>query len=375
MPHGRATAPPERKLLPADARTHNRTLVIHTVLRSSDVSRADVARLTGLSRITVSELVAGLVSDGIVVETGSRETAGRPGKPAKLLAINPNVFTTIAVDLSLPGEFHGSLLALDGSELRRVVSDGRAQGDEAITAVLELVAELVGATTLPIGGIGIGTPGIVDDAGVVLESTNLGWRGVRLAEIVRERFTAPTVVENDANAALASELDPAHSGDLFLVRVGTGIGGAAHVGGRLVRGANFAAGEFAHVRSTAAEGEPGTVEGELQALLLEAGRLRARQAEAGGPSDALAHAQRRLGALIGRTLTPAVAMLDVPKVVIDGPRDLDTGLIAEAAQAEIRAGRSLVSGRRCTVAPGANGAEAVLLGMAGIVRELAVAAL
>lgn len=369
MADGRSGARLERKLLPTDARAHNRTLVIRTVLGTTDVSRADVARITGLSRITVSELVGGLVADGIVVETGSRETTGRPGKPAKLLAINPEVFTTIAVDLSLPGEFHGSLLALDGTELRHIVVDGGAKGDDAVAAVVGLVADLAAATTTPIGGIGIGTPGIVDDSGVVLESTNLGWRDVPLAAIVRERFSVPTQAENDANAALVSELDAAHGGDLFLVRVGTGIGGAAHVGGRLVRGANFAAGEFAHVRASL-DGAA-TVETELQALLREAGRLRERPDAA----DALTDIHGRLGTLIGETLTPAVAMLDVPRVIIDGPRELDTALIAQAAQAAIRSGRRLVSGRRCTVAPGANGADAVLLGMAGIVRELAVDAL
>ena len=172
------------KLLPTDARAHNRTLVIQTVLRSRDVSRADVARITGLSRITVSELVAGLVSDGIIVETGSRATAGRPGKPATLLAINPDVFTTVAVDLSQPGEFHGSLLTLDGSEIRHAVVDGNARGDGAVAQVLGLVAQLAESTTIPIGGIGIGTPGIVDDSGVVLETPHLGWRRLAPADVV-----------------------------------------------------------------------------------------------------------------------------------------------------------------------------------------------
>ncbi|WP_162893363.1 ROK family transcriptional regulator [Microbacterium halotolerans] len=363
------------KLLPTDARTHNRTLVIQTVLRSRDVSRADVARITGLSRITVSELVAGLVSDGIIVETGSRATAGRPGKPATLLAINPDVFTTIAVDLSQPGEFHGSLLALDGSELRHAVVDGNVRGDGAVAQVLGLVAQLADSTAVPIGGIGIGTPGIVDDSGVVLESTNLGWRRLALAEIVRERFSVPTRVENDANAAIVSELDPQHNDDLLLVRVGAGLGGAAFVGGQLVRGASFAAGEFAHVHTAPATDESATVEESVQSLLRTTDRLRDQLPDHPEAAALLEATQRQIGALIGQTLTPAVAMLDVPRVIIDGPRELDVAIIAEAAQTAIRDQRSLVSGRLCAVMPGANGPDAVLLGMAGIVRSLAVAAL
>lgn len=363
------------KLLPTDARAHNRTLVIQTVLRSRDVSRADVARITGLSRITVSELVAGLVSDGIIVETGSRATAGRPGKPATLLAINPDVFTTVAVDLSQPGEFHGSLLTLAGSEIRHAVVDGNARGDGAVAQVLGLVAQLAESTTIPIGGIGIGTPGIVDDSGVVLESTNLGWRRLALADVVRERFSVPTRVENDANAAIVSELDSQHSDDLLLVRVGAGLGGAAFVGGQLVRGASFAAGEFAHVRTPPAADGSATVEESVQSLLRTADRLRDQLPDRPEAAALLEATQRQIGALIGQTLTPAVAMLDVPMVIIDGPRELDVAIIAEAAQTAIRNQRSLVSGRLCAVMPGVNGPDAVLLGMAGIVRSLAIAAL
>ena len=72
---------PTGKVLPEHARSHNRSLVLQTLYTAGAQSRADVARGTGLTRVTVSDLVAGLIAEGLVVELGQREDA-RPGKPA-----------------------------------------------------------------------------------------------------------------------------------------------------------------------------------------------------------------------------------------------------------------------------------------------------
>src|SRR6185437_11453754 len=86
MAPGRALRP-KTKVLPEHARTHNRSLVLQTLYRAGQVSRADIARETGLTRVTISDLVAGLIAEGLVVELGQRDDA-RPGKPAVLLDMN-----------------------------------------------------------------------------------------------------------------------------------------------------------------------------------------------------------------------------------------------------------------------------------------------
>jgi len=90
---------PSTKVLPEHARGHNRSLVLQTLYRAGQQSRADIARGTGLTRVTVSDLVAELIGEGLVVETGQREDA-RPGKPATLLDLNRHAFQIIGVDLS-----------------------------------------------------------------------------------------------------------------------------------------------------------------------------------------------------------------------------------------------------------------------------------
>ena len=94
LSHGKALRP-TAKVLPEHARGHNRSLVLQTLYRSGRLSRADVARETGLTRVTVSDLVAELIGEGLIVELGQREDA-RPGKPATLLDFDRSAFQIIA---------------------------------------------------------------------------------------------------------------------------------------------------------------------------------------------------------------------------------------------------------------------------------------
>src|SRR3954468_23477976 len=109
---------PTTKVLPEHARGHNRSLVLQTLYRAGQVSRADIARETGLTRVTVSDLVAELMAEGLVVETGQREDS-RPGKPATLLDLNRSAFQILGVDLSEAGTSRGAVLDLDGAILHR----------------------------------------------------------------------------------------------------------------------------------------------------------------------------------------------------------------------------------------------------------------
>src|SRR3954470_17138019 len=104
---------PRVKVLPEHARGHNRSLVLQTLYRGGLQSRADLARETGLTRVTVSDLVAELIADGLVVET-DHKGAARPGKPAILLDMNRAGYRIIGIDLSDTGVFRGAVLDLDG---------------------------------------------------------------------------------------------------------------------------------------------------------------------------------------------------------------------------------------------------------------------
>ena len=172
---------PMVKVLPEHARAHNRALVLQQLFHSGPTSRADLARATELTRVTVSDLVAELIADGLVAERGVR-TEARVGKPAKLVAMCTEDFQIVAIDLGDDASFRGAVMSLVGEVLvrRSVPVEGRT-GAGALELLAELAAELVAAATRPVIGVGIGSPGVVDRDGVVVEAPNRDWYGVPLA--------------------------------------------------------------------------------------------------------------------------------------------------------------------------------------------------
>src|SRR5918993_4819003 len=148
------------KVLPEQARGHNRSLLLQTLFHQGAMSRADLSRETGLTRVTISDLIAQLISEGFVAEMGVREASG-PGKPAILVDLDRAGHRIVGIDLSGSESFIGAVLTLDGDIVARrevpVATDGNV-----IDAVVGLARDLVGDAHAPVLGIGVGTPGIVD---------------------------------------------------------------------------------------------------------------------------------------------------------------------------------------------------------------------
>jgi len=332
---------PGSKSLPEHARGHNRSLVLQTLYRSGELSRADLARATGLTRVTISDLVADLLADRLVVELGPRDEV-RPGKPATLLDIDRAGHCIVGLDLSDHAEFRGAILDLDGAVLsrERVALDG-ATGEEALARVLGLARTLVAAAETPVLGVGVGSPGVVDLDGVVLTAPNLGWTGVPLRDRLAAETGLPVFVANDANVSALAEASAAGSrGDLMVVTVGHGVGAGLLIDGRPVIGSRFAAGEIGHVvvgtdgGLECACGKRGCLETWLATPRLEAALASAPD---GAARDAvLDEAGRRLGI----SLAPVVGALNLAEIVLSGPAHLLDGRLRESAVATLR-GRTL----------------------------------
>lgn len=332
----RAALRPTAKRLPEHARSHNLSLVLQTLYRKGSRSRADIARETGLTRVTVSDLVAELMSNGLIVELGTRE-GSRPGKPATLLGLDGGAFQIVGVDLSASGQFRGAIVALDGTVLTVIEAPlDSATGDEAVAKVMSLLADLLERTTAPVLGIGIGSPGVVDPNGVVLSAPNLDWATLDLQAQAAARFHQPVFVANDANvAALAEHSFGGADGDLMLIKVGHGVGAGLLLGGYLLRGSRFASGEIGHVvvgtdgGDRCVCGKDGCLETWLAVPRLEAKLQDASESEA---DDVLAQAGRRLGI----AMAPIVGALNLSEIVLSGPPALLDGVLASAALASIR---------------------------------------
>lgn len=332
---------PTGKVLPEHARSHNRALVLQTLYTAGPQSRADVARETGLTRVTVSDLVSDLIAERLVVELGQREDA-RPGKPATLIDVDRGGFQIIGVDLSEHRRFHGAVVDLDGNIVARaeVARDGATE-QAAVVLVTELVRRLLESTTTPVLGIGVGSPGVVDPHGVVHSAPNLGWSDVALQAHLSEQFAVPVHVGNDANVAVLAEHGATHQDDLLLVKVGHGVGAGLIIGGRPVIGGGFAAGEIGHVvvgtdgGPRCACGKHGCLEAWLAVPRLTA-QLDAIDPDAPDAASARELILREAGRRLGIVLAPVVGALNLSEVVLSGPAELLDGVLHEATVDTLR---------------------------------------
>jgi predicted NBD/HSP70 family sugar kinase len=327
---------PSAKSLPEHARSHNRALVLQTLYRSGGISRADLARATGLTRVTISDLVAQLIGDDLVVELGQREDA-RPGKPATLLDINRRGFQIIGIDLSDHAMLCGGVLDLDGAVLERrevplaSAAGQSATGQAAVDKVVALTRELIAAAGAPILGIGVGSPGVVDLGGTVLSAPNLGFRDLPLQSMLADLTGLPVLVANDANAAVLAE----HSfggalSDTMLVRIGHGVGAGLLLGGTPLFGSRYAAGEIGHVVVGTDGGAPCAC-GKVGCLETWLAIPRLESALAAAP-DASERERilRQAGERLAIALAPVVGSLDLAEVVLSGPADKLEGPFMDA---------------------------------------------
>ncbi|WP_203136167.1 ROK family transcriptional regulator [Microbacterium sp. JZ31] len=324
------------KVLPEHARTHNRSLVLATLFHDGAMSRADLARATGLTRVTTSDLVGELVSDGLVVEQGTRQ-GSRPGKPAILVDLDREGLQVASLDLSDDREYRGAVIDLAGSVVARRAlprpADGDAEG--ALAAVHALSADLLAAAPGRVLGLGVGAPGIVASDGVVLNSPNLGWFDLPLQQDLRERLGVPVHVANDANVAvLAEHTLGGASGDVLVVKVGRGVGAGLLTRGELTRGARSAAGEIGHV-TVGTDAGPLCVCGKHGCLesWLSIRSLEDRIARGADPDDVLRDAGERLAIAIA----PIVGALDLSEIVLSGPADRLDGILRDTVIDTLRA--------------------------------------
>jgi N-acetylglucosamine repressor len=230
-------------------RTYNQQLVLRTIFDHGKISRADVARQTKLTRVTVSEIVSELIDTGLVAEVGMGTSAG--GKTPILLSVVDDSYHMIGVDLA-NDEIRGAVVNLRG-EIRHALSLPLESVDSEVSLnqVYDLLDALIAQTDRPLLGIGIGTPGLLDTTnGIVRHAVNLGWVDLPLGSLLQDRYAVPVYVANDSQvSALAEHIFGAgrRESSLVVVRVGRGIGAGVILDRQLFQGEGFGAGEIGHI--------------------------------------------------------------------------------------------------------------------------------
>jgi predicted NBD/HSP70 family sugar kinase len=351
---------------PEDARRANRSLLLRTLHGDGPMSRADLAKVAGLTRATVSAVVRELIDDGVVEELGL-STAGGVGKPATLVDVAADGRHILCVDLSEPSRFVGAVVNLAGKVVVRRTYDRHGKsGKAAVTLLKRICRELVADAERPLLGVGIASPGVVDADGVIATAAHLGWSDLPLGATLGHELGLPTVVVNDANAAALAELTYGEAaGNLICVRVDEGVGAGLVLDGRLFTGSSFAAGEIGHVvvvpdGAVCACGKRGCLETEVSAPLLAA------RIEAAGDGAAVL---ARAGEHLGIALATVLSALDVTDVVLSGSGAVTDEPFRAAATRAIAARTMPLLADRLVVRPGTFGFDDVLVGAAAIVLD------
>lgn len=229
----------------AAVRRSNLRRALQLVFQASGTqTRAGIARATGLTAATASSLVAELIDSRLVAEGEQAVSTG--GKRATTLSIDAS-HHLILVLVVQPLSALVALVALDGSTLESAtVAYTPAARDRVLDETVAGVAERFAGRLL---AVGVQLPGTTDGRSV-LESVQLEWRDVPLAERFEAIVDAPVLLVNDVDAEAIAEagMDESPSGYRLFLHSGGGIGAAVTLDGELAPGPRDRAGEIGHVQ-------------------------------------------------------------------------------------------------------------------------------
>ncbi|MGA7912801.1 MAG: ROK family transcriptional regulator [Candidatus Dormiibacterota bacterium] len=242
-------------------RDRNRRRVIGVLREQGRASQAEIARATGLSRTTVSTLIAEMKDAGLVSDVGAESSAARAGRPGVQLVLQNPIQAVVGIDF---GHSHVQVAIADLAHNvlgeRRCDLDVNRRAVEALDASSRMFDELLAETGVKrenVVGAGIGIPGPVDRAhGTAGSATILpGWAGLRIASEMQARLGLPVEIENDANLGALAELTWGAGRDcsnFAYIKAATGLGAGIVIDGHLLRGATGTAGEIGHTTLDAA---------------------------------------------------------------------------------------------------------------------------
>ncbi|GAB7004696.1 ROK family transcriptional regulator [Nocardioides sp. AN3] len=234
--------------------TRNGEAVVAAVRSHPRCSRADVARVTGLSTSAVSSLVGSLIEAGVLVELGTNpSTSG--GRPSVSLGLAPRAGSVVGIHLG-HADLRVVLTALDGTLVteQHHVLDVDHEPAASLDRVARSTADLLASSEVEpdrVLGVGVAVSAPVVDSRVLGSPPMLlDWGGVDIGRVLAERTGLPVHLGNDATlGALAEWRLGAGAGvdDLVYVMLGEGVGCGLILGGRLHTGASGMAGELGHL--------------------------------------------------------------------------------------------------------------------------------
>jgi predicted NBD/HSP70 family sugar kinase len=352
-----ATAGPGSPAGPQLIRAMNEELLLGHIRTAGNISRAELARVTGLSKPTVSLALTNLERAGFVRASGVR--TGTPGPNAVLYEIRPEAGYVLALDVGRE-YVRGAVSDLAGTVRARDVLSTRAKTRRGrVSELVRLADRLCAVLGLQVADMAqtvLGSPGVYDPRRDALSLAGAleGWDNPQLLIDLRTAFGETIMIENDVDAAALAEQAHGHGRQVesfAFVSVGTGIGMGLVLAGRLRRGVHGAAGEIAYLPLETAVADPVDVRrrGGLEAAASAAGIVHAaRVAGMAAPSARevfeAAQSGDRVAAgvvaaeavLVARAVCSIVAVVDPELIVLGGGIGKAAGFV-DAVRSELEA--------------------------------------
>lgn len=208
-----------------DSRQQNMSLLLHDLWRNGPLSKAMLAQRSGLTKGTVSNICREMSAMGLIREAGQHRTG--IGRPGDLIELNPNARCSIGLEIST--NYVSAVLSnLCGTPIwKQYTAIEIGSPFEVIQAVVEALAleaiDRARAFNIPLLGIGIGVPGVVNH---FVTEPAMGWKEVPLKQILIQRFHLPVLVENKARSAAMAEAlhgSAQEASSFIYVSVGTDV--------------------------------------------------------------------------------------------------------------------------------------------------------
>jgi len=339
-------------------RALNEQLLLGHIRDLGQCSRAELARLSGLSKPTVSGALATVERAGLIRVAGQR--TGLPGRSARLYEIRPDAGFVLGLDIGHQ-YVRGALADLAGDIRARSSARSRASSVRGRVAELTRLADELcmsaGLARPSITQTVIGSPGVYDPRrnSMALTGGLPGWDRPAVLDGLREAFGQSLMVENDVDAAALAERTHGHgreADDFAFVSIGSGIGMGLVIGGRLHRGVHGVAGEIAYMPLSGGHGtdhQDARRRGSLEAAASASAVVRAARragmrgavsarrvfAAAAGGDERAAAVVAEEALLVARVLCSVVTIVDPALVVLGGGIGQAPGF-AEAVTRELR---------------------------------------
>lgn len=318
------------------------------------IARAELARLTGLTRSTVTVITAELIAQGLVRESGELSMSRGGGRPGVGLMLNPNgaFFIGAAIETE-----HLTVVKLNlAAQIVERIQEPLQAGD--LTQVLKQLVQLINriqradpSSHARLKGVGLSIQGVLNLDGVLIRAPFLNWAGGDLRGYLQSQLELPLFADNDANAAALAEVylgNAMQSASLLYILINQGVGSGIIIQNRVFRGAYGTAGEISALMSD----PPGQDDLDRWTHAIGKDALLKRYQERSGTATTLPELVAQLeqgeaialavvqewAKILGRGLVSAASLLNPERIVLGGPLTVLFPYVKDALIARLRDG-------------------------------------